>query len=122
VAEVVLVVDDDERNARLVCAVLQRAGIDTLTASTAAEALTLAAEHEPALVLMDLRLPDLDGDEAVRRLHADARTCEIPVVALSALRLAHAAWFREAGFAGYIEKPVDIGALPEQIRAYLQTG
>ena len=116
-------VDDDERNARLVCAVLQRAGLGTLTASTAAEALALAGEHLPALVLMDLRLPDFDGEEATRRLAADARTREIPVIALSAHRIAQAeAWFREAGFAGYIEKPIDIDELPKQVRAHLPTG
>ena len=57
----------------------------TLSAATAAEGLALAREHLPDLVLMDLRLPDLDGSEAARRLAADERTARIPVVALSAL-------------------------------------
>ena len=66
--ELVLIVDDDARNAKLARVVLEAAGLRTLSAGTAAEALVLAAEHRPDLVLMDLRLPDLEGAEAARRL------------------------------------------------------
>lgn len=118
-AELVLIVDDNERNAKLARDVLESAGMRTLVAATAAEGLALALEHRPDLVLMDLRLPDLDGGEAARRLAADHATAEIPVVALSALPLEEAeAWFREAGFVGYIEKPIDVLALPEQVRRH----
>jgi two-component system cell cycle response regulator DivK len=120
VTELVLVVDDNERNARLACDVLGLAGIRTLTAATAAEGLALARERQPDLVLMDLRLPDLDGGEAARRLAVDERTAGIPLVALSALPLdASSAWFREAGFVAYIEKPIDVRELPVQVRRYL---
>ena len=80
----VLIVDDNEQNAKLVRDVLEAAGMRTLSAATAAEALALARRHRPDLVLMDLRLPDLDGIEAARQLRADAATADIPVVALSA--------------------------------------
>ena len=83
--ELVLIVDDNEQNAKLARDVLEHAGMRTVSATTAAEGLALAREHLPDLVLMDLRLPDLDGDEAARRLGADERTASIPVVALSAL-------------------------------------
>jgi two-component system, cell cycle response regulator DivK len=115
----VLIVDDNEQNAKLVRDVLEAAGMSTLSAATAADGLALAREHQPHLVLMDLRLPDLDGLEAARRLHADADTGHIPVVALSATRAEDAgALLREQCFSGYIEKPVDVRELPAQVRRH----
>jgi two-component system, cell cycle response regulator DivK len=123
VAELVLIVDDNEQNAKLARDVLERAGMRTLSATTAALGLELAREHRPDVVLMDLRLPDLDGSEAVRRLASDERTAAIPVVALSALRAEDAdAWLRDAGFAGYLEKPIDVRELPAQVRRHLAPG
>jgi two-component system, cell cycle response regulator DivK len=123
VDELVLIVDDNARNTKLVCGVLESAGMRTLSAATAAEGLALARAHRPNLVLMDLRLPDLDGGEAARRLAADERTAQIPVVALSALSSDDAApGLRDAGFAAYIEKPIDIQALPGQVRRYCAPG
>ena len=119
----VLIVDDNGQNARLVRDVLEHAGMRTLTAATAAECLSLAQEHHPDLVLMDLRLPDLDGGEAARRLAADGRTAGIPVIALSAFPADEAApWFRAASFAAYIEKPIDVLELPEQVRRHCIPG
>jgi two-component system, cell cycle response regulator DivK len=123
VAELVLIVDDNEQNAKLARDVLEHAGMRTLSAATATEGIALAREHQPDLVLMDLRLPDLDGGEAARQLAADERTVEIPVVALSALRIDDAErWFRDAGFAGYVEKPVDVVELPKQVRRHCGAG
>lgn len=118
-AALVLVVDDNEKNAKLACDVLEFAGIDTLAAATADEGFALARERQPDLVLMDLRLPDLDGGEAARRLACDERTAGIPVVALSALPGdASDAWLREAGFVAYIEKPIDVAEFPAQVRRH----
>jgi CheY-like chemotaxis protein len=117
--ELVLIVDDNELNAKLARDVLELAGMRTLSAATAAECLMLARAHQPDLVLMDLRLPDLDGSEAAKRLAADERTARIPVVALSALPIeAGAPWFRDAGFAAYIAKPIDVSELPAQVRRH----
>jgi|SRR5450432_1593495 two-component system cell cycle response regulator DivK len=117
--ELVLVVDDNERNSKLVRDVLELAGMRTLSASTAAAGLALALERQPDVVLMDLRLPDLDGSEATRRLREDERTRRIPVVALSALSMSEAeTWVSGAGFDGYIEKPIDVLELPQQVRSY----
>lgn len=119
----VLIVDDDERNAKLARDVLEASGLRTLSAGTAAEALALAAAQRPDLVLMDLRLPDLDGIEAARLLAEGERTAHIPVVALSAEPATKAdGWFREAGFAAYIEKPIDVLAFPGQVRQHLSGG
>ena len=119
--ELVLIVDDNGQNAKLVRDVLELAGMRTLSAATAAECLSLAQEHHPDLVLMDLRLPDLDGAEAAKRLGADERTTGIPVIALSALPVEEGApWFRSSGFAAYIEKPIDVIGFPGQVRRYLR--
>lgn len=120
--ELVLIVDDNEANARLARDVLEQAGMRTLAAGTAAEAIALAKEHVPDAVLMDIRLPDLDGIEAARRLASDARTARIPVLAVSALPLEDAAWYREAGFADYVEKPIDVRELPDRVRRHVVRG
>jgi two-component system cell cycle response regulator DivK len=115
----VLIVDDNEQNAKLASEVLEAAGMRTLSAATAADGLTMARRHQPHLVLMDLRLPDFDGLEAARRLHADEATAHIPVVALSATSADDAAdWLRGEAFRGYIEKPIDVEELPAQVRRH----
>ena len=71
------------------------------------------------MILMDIRLPDMDGTEAARRLKDDARTTRIPVVALTSLAMkGDREWFLAAGFDGYLEKPISIHSLPEQVRGY----
>ena len=121
--ELVLIVDDNKENAKLVRDVLEHAGMRTLSAATATEALALARVHAPDVVLMDLRLPDLDGTEAARRLADDERTARIPVLALSVLpRVDAEAWFREAGFADYVEKPIDVRELPGRVRRHCARG
>src|SRR3954454_19613260 len=102
-AELVLIVDDDERNARLARDVLEASGLETLVASTAEAAISLALERLPDLVLLDLRLPDLEGAGGMRHLAADERMADMPVIASSALRAADTeAWARETGFADYV--------------------
>jgi two-component system cell cycle response regulator DivK len=73
----VLIVDDNEQNRKLERDLLRSAGFETLESATGAEALTLAGEHAPSVILMDLRLPDMDGAEVTRRLAADPRTARI---------------------------------------------
>jgi len=119
VALLVLIVDDNEQNAKLARDVLEAAGISTLSATTAADGLTLARSNQPDLVLMDLRLPDLDGVEAARRLRAEEATAQIPVVALSATGAGEAnEWLGGGCFSGYIEKPIDVRDFPAQVRRY----
>jgi two-component system, cell cycle response regulator DivK len=115
----VLIVDDNDRNRKLAGDVLRLARFRTLEAGTAAEAMALASEHLPDVILMDLRLPDLDGDEAARMLRAEPRTARIPVVAVTALPLdARDDWLFDAGFAGYIMKPIDTDQFPDVVRRF----
>jgi two-component system cell cycle response regulator DivK len=119
----VLIVDDNDRNRKLARDVLRAARFRTLDAPTATEAIAIASTHLPDLILMDLRLPDLDGIEAARRLRSDRRTAGIPVVALSALPGdAGDDWLRDAGFAGYVVKPIDIDAFPDLVRGFCVRG
>lgn len=113
----------EHRNRKLARDVLRAAQFPTLEAGTAAEAIALALEHRPDVILMDLRLPDLDGTEAARLLKAEPRTSDIPVVAVTALRLdASETWFSGAGLAGYILKPLDADELPELVRGFCARG
>ncbi|MEO8436846.1 MAG: response regulator [Chloroflexota bacterium] len=110
--EQILVVEDNQRNMKLLRDLLRATGYRTLEASTGTLAFTLALEHRPALVLMDIRLPDMDGVEALSRLRMDDRTASIPVVAVSAQAMkGDRERFREAGFDGYLSKPLDIDEL-----------
>ena len=117
--ELVLIVDDDERNARLAGDVLEHAGMRTLRATSAEEGIDAARAHRPDVILMDLRLPDLDGSAAAKRLAEDPATSAIPVIALSAIRSEE--WTPDSVFAGYVEKPIDVQALPGQIRGYCRS-
>ena len=115
----VLIVDDNEKNVKLARDVLRYAGFRTLEAGTGGDGLTLAAEHQPDVILMDIRLPDMDGRDAVRRLKEEARTADIPVVALTSFAMkGDRERFLAAGFDGYLEKPISVRAFPDQVRGY----
>jgi two-component system, cell cycle response regulator DivK len=104
---------------KLVRDVLRAAGYDTLEAWTGEQAVELAAGQQPDVVVMDIRLPDIDGLEALQRLRADERTAAIPVVALTAQAMAgDRERFLAAGFDGYLSKPVDIAALVDTVGAH----
>lgn len=116
---VVLIVDDNEKNRKLAVSILSAAGFATIEAATGTEALALAAEHVPDVILMDLRLPDIDGAEAARQLGDDEQTAAIPIVALSALSLeGNDDWLEAAGFAGWLEKPIRVDAFADQVRRF----
>jgi two-component system cell cycle response regulator DivK len=110
--ELILLVEDNERNVKLLRDVLRATGYRTLEATTGGQGTALAISHRPALVLLDVRLPDMDGIEALGRLRADLRTAWIPVVAVTAQAMkGDQERFLEAGFDGYLPKPIDIDAL-----------
>jgi two-component system cell cycle response regulator DivK len=119
----VLVVEDNEKNMKLFRDVLHATGYRTLEASTGGQALTLAIDHRPALVLMDIRLPDMSGVEALRTLRVDARTADIPVVAVTAQAMeGDRARFIEGGFDAYLSKPVDIDAFLATVQRLCRRG
>lgn len=110
--EQILVVEDNAKNMKLLRDVLRATGYRTLEASTGRQALMLATEHGPALVLMDIRLPDMDGVETLSRLRMNHRTASIPVLAVTAQAMkGDRERFKDAGFDGYLSKPIDIDEL-----------
>jgi len=109
--ERVLIVEDNEKNMKLVRDILQATGYSPLEASSGEQALALAAEHAPALVLMDIQLPDLDGAEALQRLALTAQAMQ-----------GDRERFLAAGFDGYLSKPVDVDELIETVRRYCDGG
>jgi two-component system cell cycle response regulator DivK len=112
-------VDDNAKNLKLAGDVLGMAGFRTLAAGSGEQAVALAAEQLPDVILMDLRLPDMDGTEAARSLARDERTASIPVVAFTSVALEEASgWLADAGFADYIEKPIDVETFPQLVRGH----
>ena len=117
-APLVLIVDDNEQNLKLARDVLRAAGFRTLEGASGADAIRLAGEHQPDVILMDLGLPDMAGTDAARALKGRARTAGVPVVAVSASRIQDEEWLLAAGFAGHLEKPIDVQAFPEQVHSF----
>jgi len=121
--ECVLVVEDNEKNMKLFRDVLEAQGYTPLEATSGEDAVALAAEREPALVLMDIQLPDIDGIEALRRLRRDERTARIPVLALTAQAMqGDREDFLSAGFDGYLSKPVNLPEFLATVRRYCEEG
>jgi two-component system, cell cycle response regulator DivK len=119
--ELVLIVDDNEKNAKLARDVLRFAGFRTIEAGSGGTGFSLAVEHLPDVILMDIRLPDMEGTVVLRNLKEEPRTAQIPVVALTSFAMkGDRESFLEAGFDGYLEKPISVKAFPDQVRRYLE--
>ncbi len=121
--ELILIVEDNEKNLKLARDVLRFHGFRTLEAPTAEDGLALARAEGPDLVLMDIQLPGIDGVTALKRLRADPVTAPIRVVALTAFAMKEDQQrFLEAGFDGYVTKPIAIRELASQVRTFLDAG
>jgi two-component system, cell cycle response regulator DivK len=119
----ILVVEDNGKNMKLFRDVLLAKGYHTLAATTGEEAVALAVEHSPDLVLMDIQLPGIDGVAALGRLRADDRTASVPVIALTAQAMeGDRERFLAAGFDGYISKPVNIAEFVATVEIYCEGG
>ena len=115
----ILVVEDNEKNMKLFRDVLQATGYATLEARTGEAAVDLAVAHSPALVLMDIQLPGIDGVEALVRLREDERTASTPVLAVTAQAMqGDRERFLAAGFDGYISKPIDVAEFLRAVKEY----
>jgi CheY-like chemotaxis protein len=116
----VLVVEDNERNLKLVRDVLQHAGFEVLEARTGERGVELAGLYRPHQILMDLKLPGVDGEQALRLIRDDERTRRIPVIAVTASVMQQDRdRVLEAGFDGYLGKPISVRALPSQVLQFL---
>ena len=107
--ELIVLVEDNEKNRKLARDVLTFQGYRVVEAESAEDGLAAIARERPALVLMDIHLPGIDGIEALRRLRADPGTRNIPVLAVTASAMTHDRQkILAAGFDGYQSKPISV--------------
>jgi len=117
----ILIVDDNVDSRELVVKILKHSGYQTVEAVDGEDALEKAVEERPDLILMDRSLPKIDGYEVTRRLKSQKALKDTPIVALTAHAMrGDREKALEAGCEGYISKPINVRALPEQVKAYLQ--
>jgi two-component system cell cycle response regulator DivK len=120
VSKRVLVIDDHEDNRRILRDLLTNAGYEVIEAVTGEEAVTSARAHSPALILMDIQLPGIDGYEATRRIKADPALRAIPIIAVTSYALSgddRKAY--EAGCDAYVSKPFSPRAFLAKVSEYL---
>ena len=118
--ELILIVEDNPKNLKLVRDTLQVKGYQTIEAGTGEEGVRLARERRPALVLMDIQLPGISGIEALGQLRADPATRAVPVIAVTASVMTHdRTRIMAAGFDGFQGKPISVKELLGTIRQIL---
>lgn len=119
----ILLVEDNERNRKLVRTILEFRGYEVVECEDGEPSLELAREHRPALVLMDIQLPTMDGITALLRLRADPETAGIPVVAVTAsVTPGERDRVVAAGFNGYVSKPIDVATFGEMVDKHVGSG
>jgi two-component system, cell cycle response regulator DivK len=117
----ILIVEDNEKNLKLVRDVLQVKGFATLEAGSAEDGIKLALERKPDLILMDIQLPGMNGIDALKVLRADPNTAKIPVIAVTASVMQQdRTLITEAGFDRYVGKPINIKEFLEAVRSTLE--
>jgi len=118
----VLIVDDDEKNLKLMRILIQNAGYETIEAENGEEAVRLAKEHIPALILMDKRMPVMDGITATKILKAEPTTARIPIIATtaSAMKGDRERIILESGCDDYVPKPINAKSFMNLVNKYLE--
>jgi two-component system, cell cycle response regulator DivK len=117
----ILIVEDNEKNMKLVRDVLQVKGYRTLEAGSAEDGIALARARKPDLVLMDIQLPGMNGIEALGVLRADPATAAIPVIAVTASVMQQDRnLITQAGFDAYIGKPINLKEFLEAVRTMIE--
>lgn len=114
----VLVVEDNAKNSKLACAVLEIAGFEAFTATSAAEAVAACTRDVPDAVLLDIQLPDRPGDQVLLDLRALPDMAAVPVIAVTAFAMAgDRERLLDHGFDGYIPKPIDVATFAATVHA-----
>ena len=118
--ELILVVEDNHMNAKLLRDVLGSRGYVVAESTTAEEGLEIARSRIPALILMDIQLPGMNGIEALRELKKDSSTADIPIIAVTASVMPmERNEILDAGFDGYQAKPISVKELMLEVRSLL---
>jgi two-component system cell cycle response regulator DivK len=119
----VLIVEDNDKNMKLARDVLQYHGFATVEATTGEDGVALARARRPAVILMDIQLPGIDGVAALERIRQDSETSSIPIIAMTASVMKEdRERFDKAGFDGFITKPIDVKKFPDQVRDIMNKG
>jgi two-component system cell cycle response regulator DivK len=117
----ILIVEDNDKNLKLVRDVLQVKGHATLEATTGEDGIRLAIERKPDLILMDIQLPGINGIDALRALRADPATSAIPVIAVTASVMQQdRKLITDAGFDAYVGKPINLKEFLDAVRTALE--
>jgi two-component system cell cycle response regulator DivK len=117
----ILIVEDNELNLLLLKDVLEFHGYTIVSTRLGATVLTLARQHHPHLILMDIQLPDISGIDAARQLKADEETRSIPIIAVTAFAMpGDKSKILESGIEGYIAKPYKIQEMLNIVAEYLK--
>ena len=120
--KLILIIEDNEKNLKLVRDVLQVKGYATVEATSAEDGIRLAAERTPDLILMDIQLPGMNGIDALRVLRADPATATIPAIAVTASVMQQDRnLITDAGFDGYVSKPINLKEFLEAVRGALES-
>ena len=118
--ELILIVEDDDNSRKLLRDALKVKGYETIEATTGEVGLQLAADRKPALILMDIQLPGVNGFVALQTLRANQETCSIPVIAVTAsVMSAQQNDVLQAGFDAMESKPVSVVGLLRKMRILL---
>ena len=116
----VLIVEDNELNMKLFHDLLEAQGYETLQTREGLAALSLAREHRPDLILMDIQLPEISGLEVTKWLKEDEELSSIPVVAVTAFAMkGDEERIREGGCEAYLSKPISVAKFIQTVRTYL---
>jgi two-component system cell cycle response regulator DivK len=119
-SKTVLIVEDNELNMRLFNDLLEAFGYRTVKTRTGAQAVPLAREHRPDLIVMDIQLPEISGLEVTERLKADPELKAIPVLAVTAFAMrGDEQRIRERGCEAYLSKPISVTTFLETVRRFI---
>ena len=117
----ILIVEDNDKNLKLVRDVLQVKGFSTIEAGNAEDGIQLARERNPDLILMDIHLPGMNGIEALKVLRADPATAAIPILAVTASVMQQdRKLITDAGFEAYVGKPINLKEFLDAVRGMLE--
>jgi len=116
----ILIVEDNELNMKLFNDLLEAHGYETLQAKNGADALRIAAQASPDLIIMDIQLPEISGLQATKELKADPRLSKIPIIAVTAFAMkGDEERIRAGGCEDYIAKPISVAAFLDKVKRYL---
>jgi two-component system cell cycle response regulator DivK len=119
-AKTVLIVEDNDLNMKLFNDLLQAHGYDTLQTMDGRDAVQIARDNKPDLILMDIQLPEISGLEVTKMLKADEDLCSIPVIAVTAFAMkGDEEKIREGGCDGYLAKPISVPVFLETVSKFL---